>query len=83
MSKITVFELTKTLKAGNDVFLKGSRFTEDTLPALLKDELDSGSQTIEVFSYGEDFEGSTFEPEETVTIKEPKKRLKSKLIKKK
>ena len=75
MSKMTVFELKVTLKAGSNVYLKGTKFTEDTLPPDLKDEVDSGSGTIEIFSFGEDFEGSSFDPDQTITVKEPRKKL--------
>ena len=77
MAKTTVFELNATLKAGRKVFMKGSRFTEETLPAELRDELNSGSGTIEVTSFGSDFESANFDPEETITMKEPLKKLKS------
>jgi hypothetical protein len=81
MPKTTVFELNTTLKSGHNVYLKGTKFTEDTLPDDLKDEVDSGSKTIEVISFGDDFEGSTFEPENSITLKSPKKKLRAKLKK--
>jgi hypothetical protein len=75
MSKTIVFVLNKTLKAGHMVHLKGTKFSEDSLPAEFKPEVDGNTGTIGVFSYGEDFEGSSFDPEETITFKEPKKKL--------
>ena len=90
MSKTTVFELTKTLKCGQKVYSKGSVFNEDTLPADLKSEVDLDYSGIKVVSYGEDFEGSNFDPDKTVLdanktvfvpekiVKSPKKVLKPK-----
>ena len=75
MPKTTVFELKATLKSGKDVHMKGTRFTEDNLPDYLRDEVNSGSNTIEIISFGDDFESAEFEPEKTITIKEPKKKL--------
>jgi hypothetical protein len=83
MSKLTVFVLNVTLKAGSDVYVKGSSYTEETLPDKLRDEVASGSGTIEVKSYGDDFESSSFDPEETITLKEPTKMLKTKKVLKK
>jgi hypothetical protein len=89
MSKTTIFELKATLKAGKALYLKGTKFTEENLPAELKAELNSGTGTIEVFSFGEDFEGSSFNPDQSITVTEPKKKLigrpkgTSKLLKKK
>jgi hypothetical protein len=70
-----VFVLNTTLKSGNHVYLKGSKFSEDDLPDDLKLEVDGNAGTIEVFSYGEDFEGSSFDPKETISFKNPKKKL--------
>ena len=78
MPKTTVFVLNRTIKCGRELYLKGTTFNEDTLPADLKVDINAGSDMIEIKSYGEDFEGSTFDPEETITFKEPKKRLISK-----
>jgi len=75
MSKTTVFELKCTLKAGHNVYLKGTKFTEDTLPDEIKAEVDQETGTVEVISFGDDFEGSSFDPDQTITIKEPKKKL--------
>ena len=75
MSKTTVFVLNATLKSGKQVYLKGTKFSEEDLPDDLRPEIDGNIGTIEVFSYGEDFEGSSFDPEETITFKKPKKKL--------
>ena len=75
MAKTTVFELKVTLKAGSEVFLKGTKFNEETLPEVLKAEVKSGSSSIEIISFGDDFESAPFDPEKSITIKEPKKKL--------
>jgi len=75
MSKTTVFVLNVTLKSGNHIYLKGTKFSEEDLPDELKLEVDGNTGTIGVFSYGEDFEGSSFDPEETISFKKPKKKL--------
>lgn len=75
MPKTTVFELNATLKAGSHIYLKGMKFSEKELPLELKIEVDNNTGTIGVFSYGEDFEGSSFNSDETITFKEPKKKL--------
>jgi hypothetical protein len=72
---MTIFELKTTLKSGRNLYLKGTKFSEKDLPDDLKAEVDSGSGTIEVFSFGEDFEGSSFDPDKTITVTEPKKKL--------
>ena len=82
MSKTTVFQLNVTLKAGSNVYLKGTKFDESTLPPELKPEVDGETGTIQVISFGEDFEGSDFEPEKGVTLKKkligrPKKLIKT------
>jgi hypothetical protein len=75
MPKTTVFELTTTLKAGSQIWIKGTTFNENTLPELLRKEVEAGSPWIKVVSFGEDFEGSDFDPDQTITVKEPKKKI--------
>jgi hypothetical protein len=75
MPKQVTFRLNATLKCGSTVYLKGAIFDEKHMPDELMQEVNSGSNTIEVMSFGDDFSGSEFDPEKSITTKEPSKKL--------
>lgn len=80
MPKTITFKLNATLKAGSKLFLKGTIFDQEHLPQELMDEVNSGSGTIEIISFGDDLEGSEFNPDKAITLQEPEKKVRKKKI---
>lgn len=72
--KTEIFKLNVTLKCGNTVYLKGTIFNATDIPTELKEEVLSDSGTISVISYGDD----EFDPDKSITLTQPKKKLKVK-----
>jgi hypothetical protein len=75
MPKQITFRLNATLKCGSVMYLKGTIFDEKHIPDELMQEVNSGSKTIEVISFGDDLSGSEFDLEKTIITKEPSKKL--------
>jgi len=75
MSKSIIFKLKSTLKCGSRIYLKGTVFDQKNIPDELMQEVNSGSNSIEVISFGDDFSGSEFDPDESITIKAPEKKI--------
>lgn len=75
MPKQVTFKLNQTLKCGSQLYLKGTIFDEEHLPAELKQEVESGSHSIEIITFGDDLEGTEFNPDETVSMKKPEKKI--------
>lgn len=79
MSKSITFRLNSTLKCGSNLYLKGTVFDKANIPQELLQEVESGSKAIEIISFGDDFEGSEFDSDNSITLKnlERKPALKS------
>ena len=75
MPKQVTFKLMATLKCGSHLYLKGAVFDEEHLPDELRQEIESGSHMVQVISFGDDFEGTEFNPEETISVQKPEKKL--------
>lgn len=75
MPKQVTFKLMTTLKCGSQLYLKGTVFDEEHLPDELRQEVESGSHMVQVISFGDDFEGTEFNPEETISVQKPEKKL--------
>ena len=73
MPKQVTFKLNQTLKCGSQLYLKGTVFDEEHLPAELKQEVNSGA--IEIITFGDDLEGTEFNPDETISMKKPEKKI--------
>lgn len=69
MSKSITFKLNATLKCGSHVYLKGTIFDKANIPQELLQEVESGSKSIEIISFGDDFEGSEFDPDNSIPLK--------------
>lgn len=75
MSKQVTFKLMSTLKCGSHLYLKGTVFDEEHLPEELKQEIDSGSHMIQIISFGDDIEGTEFNPDESISLQKPEKKI--------